>query len=866
MKPNLRQNFSVAWLLAKREVQQGLRGFRVFLLCIAIGTGAIATIYSAIEGLTTTLRDSAQPILGGDIEVEFTHVPAPDAMLSFFARQADQQSTIVTARSIVRTGRPEATPLPAGVTNQLLVELKVVDSLYPLYGTLKTKAAPAARATVAPPPSGNQAYVHPSLLRRLGVQVGDSLDLGATTVTIAGLIDQEPDLLSAGGVLIGPRVMVSFDALAESQLLQPGSLLYYAYRLKIADNDKLGETLGALNTEFGDPYWQTRDVSDAAPSTRSVLEQLRVFMTTTAIVALFIGGIGAGNAIRAWVEQKTPVIALWRSLGASGRIIGMAMFLLIALMAVIGIALGIGVSILASLFVLPSISVFIPLAPQAGIYSQSLLVAAMAGALIALIFSLPPVFRARRISPAVLLQGGRAVAGALSVREMLVMLVPIVALIGLAIFSVESRVLAGYIMTGIISSVLVLWVFVRLMMAAYRRMPIPSTAGWRISRAWLTHPGNRSTEVFISLGLGLTIIAFIGLLESNLRQSITQDQDQAVPTLFFTDIQPQQFESFATLIERNDGFERMDSAPMLRGRITHLNGVPASTLRAAREEEGDDNGDGGWVLEGDRGITWSRTAPNDGVNIVAGEWWSETYQDDQLLVSFDADAAAAFGIGLGDTLTFNLLGRSLTATIANLREINWRTFAMNFVMVFSPGILERAPQTRLATVYLDDDADLVVLEAAVINQFPNITPIRVRDVLERIRALIGGFAVAIRVIGLIAIFAGMVVLSSVIASENRQRSLDATILKVLGARRTMLIRVFMAEFFVLGTVSAVLASAIAIVGSYFLITRVFEAEWAMSWSTLAITIGLGLLVSSLLGFVGAWQRLGASSMTWLRNE
>nr|MCH9733081.1 hypothetical protein [Actinomycetes bacterium] len=785
------QQLPLAWLFAKREVQQGLRGFRVFLLCITLGTASIAVIYGAIEGLAATLRDQAQPLLGGDIEARFIHEPAPEAMQAYFDEVAEQRSTTITTRTIARTG-----------DRQLLVELKSVDNAYPLYGELTLEDPPATGALPIP---ALAAYADSSFAARIGIGIGDQFRIGAAILTLAGTIDNEPDLLSSGGFMVGPRVMVSTETLEQTQLIQPGSLIYYRYRLKITARDAIPAILLSLENDFGTPYWRVRDISDAAPSTRGVLEQLRVFMTITAIVALFIGGIGAGNAMRAWAQQKTAIIALWRSLGASQQLIAKAIFILIAMVATIGIALGLVVGIIASLFVLPQVSAVIPIAPAAGIYGNSLLFAAAAGALITIIFSLPPVFRARRISPAVLLQGGQGTTSALTLREIGWVLLPSLLLIVLAVFSVDSRILAMYLIAGLLVSAFALWLTVRGVILLYRAAPIPATAGWRISRAWLTHPGNHSSEVFISLGLGLAIISFIGLLEFNLNRTITTNLSEDAPTMFFTDIQPAQVDAFIQNIEAVPGYEQLDTAPMLRGRITHLKGIPASEYP---RDEGDFNDDR-WVLEGDRGITWARSAPRAGSEIIEGTWWPEDYDGDELLVSFDADAAAAFDLAIGDTITFSLLGRPLTARIHNLRQIDWETFAMNFVMVFSPGILERAPQTRLATLYLADTADLDALENSIIAEFPNITPIRTSTILDRARSLIGSFAVAIRVIGLIAITAGMIVLSSVIASENRQRSFDATILKVLGARRSTILGIFMSEFLALGLLSATIASFIA---------------------------------------------------------
>jgi putative ABC transport system permease protein len=294
---------------------------------------------------------------------------------------------------------------------------------------------------------------------------------------------------------------------------------------------------------------------------------------------------------------------------------------------------------------------------------------------------------------------------------------------------------------------------------------------------------------------------------------------------------------------------------MLRGRITAVNGTATEDLEIPP--------DAAWVFQGDRGLTWTAAPPED-AEITAGSWWPADYQGPPL-VSLDARVADALGLGPGATLTVNILGRPTDATIANLREIEWGSLAINFVMIFSPGVLEDAPQTYLATVKADDAAE-AALEQAIVERFPAVSVVRVKDALDQVAATLGNVLAAIRAVAAVALVAGVLVLTGAVAAGHHRRIYDAVVFKVLGATRRFVALTFALEFGLLGLVTAAIAAVLGTAAGYAVLTELMSLDFELPLAAAVSTALAALAVTLALGFAGTWRALGQPAAALLRNE
>ncbi len=429
------------------------------------------------------------------------------------------------------------------------------------------------------------------------------------------------------------------------------------------------------------------------------------------------------------------------------------------------------------------------------------------------------------------------------------------ALAALAIATASDRSTAAWAVFGTAAALVIFRLAAACLVALARRAGRPRHASLRLALANLYRPGAPTSGVVASLGLGLAVLVAIALVEGNVADEIDLRLPQRAPSFFFIDIQPDQVAPFDALLRSMPGVTEEGRVPSLRGRIERINGVPVADAHVAPEAR--------WALGGDRGLTYAAAVPK-GSRVVAGHWWPADYRGRPLL-SFDADLARGMGLKLGDTLTVNVLGRELTATIANLREIDWTSLGINFAIVLSPGALDGAPETDIATARTAPGNE-AALERAVTDRFPNVSAISVKDALDSLAQIVSAIGAAISAVAAVALAAGALVLAGAIAAGQRRRVYDAVVLKVLGATRADVTRAFVIEYGLLGLAAGLLAAAIGTLAAWLLMTRVMDAPWRFSWGAVSATLALAMLFTIVAGYAGTWRALGAKAAPFLRNE
>ncbi|MFO1060932.1 MAG: ABC transporter permease [Dongiaceae bacterium] len=846
--------------LARRELRGGIRGFRIFLACLMLGVATIAGVGSIAAAVRAGIAADARAVLGGDLELRLLYGPATPAQRDFLAARGALSETR-ELRAMARPAAPGAQAAGAKA-RPVLVELKAVDGAYPLYGAATLRPDGALGAALARRDGAWGAVADPALLQRLGLAVGDRIRVGSLDYRVAAALTREPDR-GTGIFNLGPRLMVAADSLAETGLIQPGSLVTYQYRLRLPPGEAAGPVVDALKQAFPGTPWRIRTLEDAAPGTKRFIDRTAMFLTLVGLSTLLVGGVGVANAVRAYLAGRGATIATLKCLGAPAALVRRTYLLLIMGLAAGGVVAGLLVGALAPLGLAGLLDAALPVRLRLALYPMPLALAAGFGLLTALAFSLPALRRAGTVAPVRLFRGavdlttGPAAERA-DWRGLLWALPPVAGLAALTVAGTgDWRMSAGF--AGVALAALALFRGAAWgVAAAARRLNRPGrvrSAMLRLALANLYRPGAATGSAVLSLGIGLTVLVAIAVIEGDLSREISETLPKAAPSFYFLDIQPGQAAAFDAAVAGVPGAGALARVPMLRGRITAVAGVPADKLAPKPQAA--------WALQGDRGITWSATLP-PGSRVVAGAWWPADYRGPPL-VSLDAEVAEGLGVKPGDTLTVNVLGREITATVANLRRFDWLTLSINFVMVFSPGMLEGAPRTDIATVHADPAAETAI-ETAVTDRFPNISAIRVRDALAAIDAILGQVAGAVRATAAITLLAGVLVLGGAVIAGHHRRVHDAVVLKVLGATRPALALGFALEYGFLGLVTAALAALLGSVGAWLFVTRALEAPWAPLPGTVAATALVGLLVTLLLGFAGTWRALGEKAAPHLRNE
>ncbi len=829
--------------LARRELRGGFSGLGVFVACVVLGVGAIAGIGSLAASIGAGIAGNARELLGGDAEARLAYRPASPAEREFLTHSG-QLSEIAALRAMARSPDDE---------RRSLIELKAVDAAYPLYGKVALAPPQDLGAALGASPDGFGAVVDPALLGRLDVKIGGRIKIGGANFTARGAIEREPDA-AASGLIFGPRVMISAAALAATGLIQPGALVNYRYRLRLPEGTAAAWVKRA-NATFPEAGWELRTANQASPNLRRLIGRAAQFLSLVGLATLLVGGVGIANAVRGHILAKTQTIATLKSLGALSGLIFAIYLCEIAGIALFAILVAVAIGALTPFVIAPLMGHLIPVPARLAVYPRPLALAALYGVLTTLAFSLLPLGAIGAIRPGALFRDtvdparrhpSWAVLGASGILALL--------LAGVALAAAQDRRLTLWFVAGAVAAFAVFWGAGAGLKGGARRLRRLRRPVLRLAIANLHRPGAPTAQIVLALGIGLTVLVTVALVEGNLQRQIGERLPAAAPAFFFIDIQPAQLAGFTRIVRDLPG-AHMESVPMMRGRITRLNGVPVERAPVRPEAR--------WALRSDRGLTYSAILPQ-GSQLAEGTWWPADYHGPPL-ISFDAALAHGMGLKIGDTLSVNLLGREITARIANLRNIDWERLGINFTIVFAPGTLEHAPQTELAAVYLPP-AEEEMLARRVTEEFPNISAIHVREALAAVGRVVGLIGGAVRITALLTLAAGALVLGGAIAAGQRRRIYDAVVLKVLGATRATVLAAYAVEHGLLGLGSGIAAGALGTLAAYLVVAHVMDFTWVFLPGPVLGTVGIAVVATLVLGFCGTWRALGADAARHLRND
>jgi putative ABC transport system permease protein len=835
---------SLSLTIAKRELRGGLRGFRVFLACLALGVAAIAAVGTLRTGIQQGLADQGAVILGGDAEMRFTYRTADDTERAFMAGIATQVSEVYDFRSMALMD-----------DDQALTQVKAVDDAWPLTGAATLDPPIPVAEALADQNGIPGAIMDPVLISRLGLDLGDTFRLGTQDFRLTAALTREPDSASTGFTL-GPRTVVRADALATSGLLGEGSMYETRYRLLLPPNADLQKLEDAAKDKFRDKGLRWTDSRNAAPGIEEFVDRIGSFLVLVGLAGLAVGGVGISAAIRSYLDGKVATIATLKTLGATGGLIFRIYLWQVAILAGIGIVIGLALGAVVPLLAAPLIEASLPFPADIRLAPMALVESGFYGTLSALIFTLLPLARTERIRPAALYRGGTGTRAWPRKRYLAALALVSLALIGSATWLSGIPELALGAAGGVLGALVVL-ALAALALRLFAR---------RLARSRLTHgrpairaalaaigaPRSDATSVVLSLGLGLSVLAAVGQIDWNLRQAIATDLPTRAPAFFFIDIQPDQIDPFLAMVKANPAVTQTESAPMLRGLITQINGKPA------REVAGDH-----WVVRGDRGITYA-AEPGEKTRITEGTFWPKDYTGEPQ-ISFAAEEAAEMGLKLGDQMTVNVLGRDITATITSFREVDFSNAGMGFVMTLNPSALAGAPHSHIATVYAPPEAEAQILKD-VTKTWPNITAIRVREAVDRVAEALSAIATATAWAAAGTLVTGFVVLIGAAAAGERARIVEAAILKTLGATRRTILASFALRSALMGAAAGVVAVLAGGLSGWAVMTFVMDSSYRFEpVSALGIVTG-GILATLLAGLAFALRPLATRPAQTLRAQ
>lgn len=810
--------------LLRAELAAGIYGLRLFIACVAIATAMLGAVWMLGDGLSRSLERSGSAILGGDIAVSVVNAPLDESLVARIA----ENGTLSRVAELRTSATAKGVRAP--------VEMKGVDAAYPLYGKLVLAEGSMADFQAAASDRRPGALVERELLARFGAAVGDPIRLGQTEFIIRGVIETEPDRLSAGRFLVGPRIIVGLKDLPGTGLLAFGSLVDFRYRLKVPDGSDIQAALLDLRNLTPEGGWELETPKDAGDRVRRTVDHTTTFLGAAGIVALAVGLAGAWAAANVWVSRRSRTIALYRLSGATPAVVVALHGMVIAIAAAAGMAFGFAVATVTTVVLMDIVSarlqllwhvetLAIPALQVAGV-----LVLGLAGA------SSAALSGAAHLSPGAAMRSGDAPLSS-HPRHLAFGAAAMAGAVALAIFSLPIPGLAAAAAAGLVLAAAVLglcgWVLARF---AMRRQPRGFVG--RVAMHGLAIPGAVATKA-VAIGIGIAGVTAIIAAQNSLEVSLRAELPERIPDLVLLDIQPHQVEMVRARIDGDPGLGDLQASPFMRATILKVNGVPAEeALRLPGKS---------WVIEGDRSFAWS-AAPT-GAELLAGEWWPEDYSGPPV-VSAEEDVQEAFDLKPGDRLTYSVLGRTFTSEVANIRKEYHRTFRPEFLLVASPQPFREAPHSWVMSLEgnTDDSVDALIRDLAA--TAPNVTSIDIRKIVTRVIEVIDGAVLASLAVAATLLAAGALSLASVVAADVDARRREALAFVLIGASRMEVAMARLGEAACVGALAAVLGGIAGQAGGYWLVQQALRVDWSPGAVSIVLPLLLGVLSALAAGAAG----------------
>ena len=834
------------WLrFAARELRSGVKGFRIFLACLALGVAAIAAASSTAEAFRQGLATQASEILGGDMAVS-----SRQRLLS----PIEQGGLNKLGKTSYATASQAMAEAPSG--ERRLVELRGVDDAYPLAGKVVLSGAGSLREALRVEDGVWGAAVEKSLLDRLNLKLGDRFLAGNVPMRATAILEEEPDRLSRGFSL-GPRVLTRTGALEQGGFLKPGLPFGQTVRISLRPDLTLAEAKAEVRDSLKGRF-RIRDRNDAAPGISRMIDQLEYFLGFIGLASLVAGGLGVFGAVSAYVDGRKPAIATLKALGADSGLIRNMYLAQIGLLALAGIAIGLVVGAVTPLILGAVFARDLPVPALFAVYPWPLARAAVFGLLSAAAFSLAPLARARTTPPASLFRSD--LSGALRFGpEMIGAILAAAGLGGLAIVTAPTPLAASIMIAGVAVSFGVLWGFGWAAAKLAGRVRGGTRGAVRIALANLAGPRSAARTAAPAIGLGVALLAAVVLIQSSLLRQISVVAPQTAPALIFTEIPGDKVGAFDAEMARAYGRKPDQDtylrAPFLTGRVLSVRGAPVDVEKLRQGVR--------WVYENDVSISaLAAEPPNSGV--FEGKWWPADY-DGPPLVAVSRDPAEGGNLKIGDMIKLSVLGVEIDAKVAAIRRVDFGSFGAGFPIILTPNALEGATPRYVAIAKASRDEEQRIVRALG-RDFPEVNIISVREQLEAATDMFDRVALAVRGAAAVALMAALLVLAGAIAARAQERTREAATLKVLGASRAQVLAAYVIEYGLVGVIAGAAGVGLGYAAAWPVVVKVFEAKWSVDWVGVAALLAGAAAVAGAGGLLASFQALSKRPAPALRAE
>jgi len=838
--------FADGFAFALRE-SRGARGRLFFFAAsLALGVAAITGVSALVGAIDDGIRGRARDLLGADVAVQSRRA-LPEELDALIARLGSAKRTDI--RELSTMARSSASG------KSRLVELAGVGDGYPLYGAVPLDPPGALDALGA-----ESAAVAPELLRDLGLALGDSISIGGADFTVAAVVLDEPGRLGLA-FQGGPRVFTTLAGLERTGLLGFGSRVRYRTLVRMPDATAVRATdawaKSLEETLPGAAYLKIETASESQPTIRRSLERVERYLALAALLSLVLGGVGVAQIVRAWVASRTQAVAVLRAIGFRPREVLILFAAHVAILAFVASLFG----AIAGTFLPFALPHFAPdlLPPNFELAWEpwSIVRGALLGVAIALAFAIPPLTAVWRVSPArVLRNDAEPLPPPRSVT------IGAFAFIALGVLAsawaqAGSFLLALYFTSGIAAAALLLGLGARGLTELAARTPREKLSAWLVHGvSALARPGAGTRGAVVALGLAVLAVTTVALVERRLVERLRSDLPADAPSVFLLDVQPDQWDRVSALLAEH-GARNVRRVPVVTARLTSVDGDDVTQLAA--KTGGDEIDRPRWVLTREQRITWGELSPDN--RIVEGSLWNDP---DRAEVSLEQEFAEDLGAKVGSVLKFDVQGVPIELVVSSLRTVQWESFSINFFLVAEPGSLDDAPHALLAAARVDANEEQA-FQDELAKEYGNVTPIRVRSILEKVLEVLGKLSLGVRLLGGFTFAVGLAILAGVAATAALNRSREVALLKALGVRRATIAGLFATEFGLLGFVAGLVGGTAAAIIAWQFLEQITDLGGVFVWwAPIAAAAGTALLAAA-CGLLASARALSARPIDTLRG-
>jgi putative ABC transport system permease protein len=822
-----------------RELRGASGKILFFMACLAVGVAAVVAVAGLSNGIDRGLRREARQLLAADLSVraEKAHpVPVTQAIDALIAKRPGARATDVRElATVVSTPGTDGAPGPSA-----LVQLKAVGPGYPFYGGVTTSPSRPIEDLLDP----EGVLVAPELADKLHLAEGSTLKIGGQAFVVRGKILTEPDKVNVA-LTLGPRVMLSLPGFARTGLEAFGSrvdhivLVMLGSGAQMSDAEAAAKELRAATPQPSGVRVQT--YADAQPALRDGLRRVSRFLGLVALVSLILGGIGVAETVRSWLASRFDAIAVLKCFGMRPREIVLLYTAETALLGLAGSLVGVAIATVILAIVPRFLSGILPSVPIDAWQPTAILRGLALGTGVALLFSVAPLSAIRLVPPLrVLRRDAEPLASGRWARAAVV-LVLLAGVFGAAYVQSHSlRISLGFV-AGMTVAAGVLAGSARLLSRLVAKLAQDRVrVVFRHGLAALARPGAGTLPAVTALGLGVLAVVAIVLVDGGLTRRLRADLPKDAPNVFLVDMQQSQWPRVRSILE-SAGATEIRGVPIVNARLLSIDGVRVADLAKRSTDEGRRK----WILTREQNLTYLDELPKDNV-VVAGKLWSDPEHPE---ISIEKDFAHDMGVHIGSKVVYDVQGVPLELSVTSFRTVDWKTFGINFFLVVEPGVLDKAPQMRVAAARLAAGREQA-LQDRLAAEVPNVTMLKVREIVEKVATLLERIGVGIRILGGFAITAGIAILAGAVGATASRRGREVALLKTLGATRRGVIGIFAVEFALIGLVAGIIGTVAGSVLAYFVLTRGMEITWA--WRPLVFTAApLATVALSVLAGIAA---------------